>query len=232
MSQQILDLVEKSSLKTEVPDFSIGDTVDVHTKILEGDKERIQIFTGVVIARSGSGSREMFTVRRIVANEGVERKFPLHSPKIEKIDVVRSGVVRRAKLYFLRDRVGKAVRLKETPPRRQRRAMKFRVMDACVLLARPADELRRVAKKSLGQRGEDAAAKFLKRKGYRILARHVDSRLGELDIIAVDGRTVVFVEVKTRTYDDAGHPAEAIDARKQQPHDAGRAGVSQSASAC
>jgi large subunit ribosomal protein L19 len=113
MSQQILALVEKSSLKSEVPHFEIGDTVDVHTKILEGDKERIQIFTGVVIARSGSGSREMFTVRRIVNNEGVERKFPLHSPRIAKVEVKRSGVVRRAKLYFLRDRVGKAVRLKE-----------------------------------------------------------------------------------------------------------------------
>jgi large subunit ribosomal protein L19 len=113
MSQKILELVEKSSIKSEVPDFEVGDTVDVHTKILEGDKERIQVFSGVVIARSGSGSREMFTVRRIVANEGVERKFPLHSPKIEKIEVVRGGRVRRAKLYFLRDRVGKAVRLKE-----------------------------------------------------------------------------------------------------------------------
>ena len=113
MSQQILEMVEKSSLKAEVPTFAIGDTVDVHTKILEGEKERIQVFTGVVIARSGSGSREMFTVRRMVANEGVERKFPLHSPKIDKLVVVRSGVVRRAKLYFLRERTGKAVRLKE-----------------------------------------------------------------------------------------------------------------------
>jgi large subunit ribosomal protein L19 len=113
MSQQILEKVEQPFLKAEVPQFSIGDTVDVHTKILEGDKERIQVFTGVVIAKSGSGSREMFTVRRIVANEGVERKFPIHSPKIEKIEVVRSGVVRRAKLYFLRERVGKAVRLRE-----------------------------------------------------------------------------------------------------------------------
>jgi large subunit ribosomal protein L19 len=113
MSQQILEMVEKSSLKAEVADFAIGDTVDVHTKILEGDKERVQVFTGVVIARSGSGSREMFTVRRIVANEGVERKFPLHSPKIEKIEVVRSGEVRRAKLYYLRERTGKSVRLKE-----------------------------------------------------------------------------------------------------------------------
>src|SRR6266481_2390176 len=113
MSEQILALVEKSSLKTEVPQFSIGDTVDVHTRILEGEKERIQIFNGVVIARSGSGTREMFIVRRIVQGEGVERKFPLHSPRIAKIEVKRSGIVRRAKLYFLRDRVGKAVRFKE-----------------------------------------------------------------------------------------------------------------------
>src|SRR5690242_17378832 len=113
MSQQILALVEKPNLKTEVPKFNIGDTVDVHTRILEGEKERIQIFNGVVIARSGSGTREMFVVRRIVQGEGVERKFPLHSPRIAKIEVNRSGVVRRAKLYFLRDRVGKAVRLKE-----------------------------------------------------------------------------------------------------------------------
>ncbi len=113
MSQQILSHVEASSLKTEVPQFAIGDTVDVHTRILEGEKERLQIFNGVVIARSGSGSREMFTVRRIVAGEGVERKFPLHSPKIAKVEVKRSGVTRRAKLYYLRDRVGKSVRLRE-----------------------------------------------------------------------------------------------------------------------
>jgi large subunit ribosomal protein L19 len=113
MSQAIIDLVEKSSLKESPPQFDIGDTVDVHLKILEGNKERIQVFTGVVISRSGTGSREMFSVRRIVAGEGVERKFPVHSPRIEKVDVKRSGVVRRAKLYFLRERVGKAVRLKE-----------------------------------------------------------------------------------------------------------------------
>ena len=113
MSQQILQLVEKSSLKTEVPQFAIGDTVDVHTKILEGEKERIQKFSGVVIARAGSGTRATFTVRRIVQGEGVERKFPLHSPKIAKVEVVRSGVVRRAKLYFLRDRIGKSTRLRE-----------------------------------------------------------------------------------------------------------------------
>jgi large subunit ribosomal protein L19 len=113
MSQQLLNLVEKSSLKEEVPFFEIGDTVDVHCRILEGEKERIQIFSGIVIARASSGTRATFTVRRIVQGEGVERKFPLHSPRIAKILVQRSGIAHRAKLYYLRDRVGKAVRLKE-----------------------------------------------------------------------------------------------------------------------
>ncbi len=113
MSEQILKLVEQSSLKADSPKFEVGDTVDVHTRILEGEDERIQIFSGTVIAKSGSGSREMFSVRRIVAGEGVERKFPLHSPKIAKVEVKRSGITRRAKLYYLRDRVGKAVKLRE-----------------------------------------------------------------------------------------------------------------------
>jgi large subunit ribosomal protein L19 len=113
MSQEVIKLVEQPYVKTEIPQFEIGDTVDVHTKILEGTKERIQVFTGIVIARNGSGAGQMFTVRRIVAGEGVERKFPLHSPRIDKVEVKRSGVVRRGKLYFLRDRVGKAVRLRE-----------------------------------------------------------------------------------------------------------------------
>jgi large subunit ribosomal protein L19 len=113
MSHELLKLVEKSSLKDSVPNFQIGDTVDVHCRILEGEKERIQLFTGVVIARSGSGTREMFVVRRIVQGEGVERKFPLHSPRIAKIVVKRHGVVRRAKLYYLRERTGKATRLVE-----------------------------------------------------------------------------------------------------------------------
>jgi large subunit ribosomal protein L19 len=113
VSRKILAAVEASSLKPDVPSFAIGDTVDVHTRILEGDKERIQIFNGVVIAKAGSGSRETFTVRRIVAGEGVERKFPLHSPKIATIQVKRSGVARRAKLYYLRDRSGKSTRLRE-----------------------------------------------------------------------------------------------------------------------
>jgi large subunit ribosomal protein L19 len=113
MSQDILNHAEKSSLKDAPPVFDVGDTVDVHTKIHEGEKERIQVFSGVIIARNGSGTREMFTVRRIVAGQGVERKFPLHSPRVAKVEVERSGVVRRAKLFYLRERTGKAVRLKE-----------------------------------------------------------------------------------------------------------------------
>lgn len=113
MSQKIMEMVEQASLKENVPEFDIGDTVDVHTKIQEGNKERVQVFSGVVIARNGSGTRSMFVVRRIVGGEGVERKFPLHSPRIEKVEVKRKSVVRRAKLYFLRERSGKAVRLKE-----------------------------------------------------------------------------------------------------------------------
>jgi len=102
------------SIKKDLPDFKIGDTVGVHCKIIEGDKERVQVFTGTVIGRRGSGMSEMFTVRRIVNNEGVERTFPIHSPRIGQVEIVRHGRVRRAKLYFLRDRVGKATRLKET----------------------------------------------------------------------------------------------------------------------
>ena len=110
---KLMELAESSSFREAPLDFQIGDTVDVHTRILEGDKERIQVYSGVVIGRRGSGTRETFTVRRIVAGEGVERTFPLHSPKIAKLAVQRHGVVRRAKLYYLRDRTGKATRLSE-----------------------------------------------------------------------------------------------------------------------
>ncbi|MBC7967477.1 MAG: 50S ribosomal protein L19 [Fuerstia sp.] len=113
MRNKLLDIVEKSSLREQQLQFAVGDTVDVHTRILEGTKERIQIFSGVVIARSGSGTRELFTVRRIVQGEGVERKFPVNSPKIAHIEVKRHARVRRAKLFYLRERTGKATRLKE-----------------------------------------------------------------------------------------------------------------------
>jgi large subunit ribosomal protein L19 len=111
MTNNLLQTVEKPSLKEAPGQFEVGDTVDVVVRIIEGDKERAQTFTGTVIMKKGSGINETFTVRRIVNNEGVERIFPLHSPFISKITVRRSGVNRRAKLFYLRDRVGKAVRL-------------------------------------------------------------------------------------------------------------------------
>lgn len=113
MSQELLNKVAESSMKKDIPDFRVGDTVNVSVRIVEGDKERIQVFNGTVISRSGAGVHETFVVRRIVNKEGVERVFPLHSPKVAGVEVVRSGKIRRAKLYFLRDRVGKATRLKD-----------------------------------------------------------------------------------------------------------------------
>lgn len=113
MSQQLIQEVEKSQYKADLPKISIGDTVDVHVRIIEGAKERIQVFNGVVIAMSGGGINATFTVRRIVANEGVERIFPLHSPRIATIEVKRHGHVRRSKLYYLRERVGKKRRLRD-----------------------------------------------------------------------------------------------------------------------
>ena len=103
----------EEEIKRVMEPFRVGDQVDVHQRIFEGDKERAQVFSGVVISRRGEGLRETFTVRRIVQGEGVERTFPINSPKISKIEVKRTGVVRRAKLYYLRDRVGKATRLRE-----------------------------------------------------------------------------------------------------------------------
>ena len=113
MTTSIMDKVEEPHLKKKVPQFHIGDTVDVYVKIVEGDKKRIQIFNGTVIARKGHGINEIFTVRRIVNNEGVERIFPLNSPNVTDIKVKRSGYTRRSKLYYLRERAGKAVRLRE-----------------------------------------------------------------------------------------------------------------------
>ena len=102
MKNKYIAAVEESQLRPDKPQFAIGDTVDVHQRILEGEKERIQIFSGTVIARKGEGAREMFTVRRIVQGEGVERIFPVHSPKIAKVEVKRTGSIRRSKLYYLR----------------------------------------------------------------------------------------------------------------------------------
>lgn len=108
-----LKLISNSSLKAEAPVLNIGDTVKVHVRIVEGDKSRIQVFEGTIIAKKHGGINETFTVRRVAHGCGIERVFPVHSPVVEKVEVVRSGRVRRAKLYYLRDRVGKAAKVKE-----------------------------------------------------------------------------------------------------------------------
>ena len=108
-----LDFLDKQSLRDDVPDFGPGDTLDVHVKVIEGSKERVQVFKGVVIRRQGGGVRETFTVRKVSFGVGVERTFPVHSPNIDHIDVVTRGDVRRAKLYYLRNLRGKAARIRE-----------------------------------------------------------------------------------------------------------------------
>ena len=113
MTAKIMEKIEQAYIKKDRPEFSVGDTVSVSVRITEGQKERTQVFTGTVISRKGKGTNEMFTVRRIVNNEGVERVFPVNSPQVLEVKVVRSGHVRRSKLYYLGDRIGKAVRLRD-----------------------------------------------------------------------------------------------------------------------
>ena len=118
MTSPIISAIEKKQMRSDIPDFRVGDTVRVHVNIKEGDKERIQVYEGAVIRRSGGSSRESFTVRKISYGVGVERTFPVHSPKIAKIEVVVLGNVRRAKLYYLRDLRGKAARIKSVRTRK------------------------------------------------------------------------------------------------------------------
>jgi len=109
----IIDTIEREQMRSDLPDFGPGDTVRVHVRVVEGARERIQVFEGVVIGRSGSGLSETFTVRKMSSGIGVERIFPVHSPKIDKVEVVRQGDVRKAKLYYIRGRVGKRARIRE-----------------------------------------------------------------------------------------------------------------------
>ena len=110
---QKLDMVEGAHLRDDIPDFRAGDTVRVHVRVVEGGRERVQVFEGLVIARNGSGLRDSVTVRKVSFGVGVERVFPVHAPIVQKIEVVRKGDVRRAKLYYLRERAGKSARIKE-----------------------------------------------------------------------------------------------------------------------
>jgi len=141
MINTLLRHIEQQYMQTNIPDFRIGDRVEVHQRILDGPKERIQVFEGDVIARQHDGVRETFTVRRIVQGEGVERIFPLHSPRIAKIVVKKAGKVRRAKLYYLRERVGKATRIREDKERQ----------------AKIDEELRRAAEEAAKAAAEAAA---------------------------------------------------------------------------
>jgi large subunit ribosomal protein L19 len=147
VSQELLNKAVADSMKQDVPQFEVGDTVKVHCRIIEGEKQRIQMFIGTVIARSNGGIAETFTVRRIVNNAGVERTFPIHSPKVADIEVVRRGKTRRAKLYYLRDRVGKATRIKEirAPSKKERAAAeaaaKAKAESQAVEEAAPAEQV-------------------------------------------------------------------------------------------
>ncbi len=112
----VIDLIQQEQTKASVPDFRPGDTVKVHVKVVEGGKERIQVFEGVVIVREGGSSAESFTVRRVAHGVGVERTFLIHSPRVDKVEVTKRGIVRRSRLYYLADRIGKAARIKERKP--------------------------------------------------------------------------------------------------------------------
>lgn len=120
MNCSIIKEIENEQLKANVTDFNVGDTVKVYAKVVEGTRERLQMFEGVVLKRQGGGARETFTVRRISYGVGVERTWPVHSPRIDRIEVVRYGIVRRAKLNYLRDRIGKAAKVKEDINRRSK----------------------------------------------------------------------------------------------------------------
>jgi large subunit ribosomal protein L19 len=142
------DLVDRVALRDDVPDFAPGDTLRVHVRVIEGNRERVQVFQGVVIRRQGSGARETFTVRKVSFGVGVERTFPVHSPILAKIEIVTLGDVRRAKLYYLRDRIGKAAKIKEkrqpfgkaaAKPAQPARAAAEPVIDDAAA-AEPADE--------------------------------------------------------------------------------------------
>ena len=136
----IIQELNREHEKEHVDDFEVGDTVDVHVRIVEGEKERVQVFTGTVIARRGGGVNESFTVRRLVQGEGVERVFPLHGPRIEKVVVRHHGRTRRAKLYFLRDRIGKATRLREQAPSRAGKGARAAAAPAPTAVESPAEE--------------------------------------------------------------------------------------------
>src|SRR5215203_1307932 len=159
MLSPFLQKVEKPQLKTDVPDFRVGDRIEVHQRILDGAKERVQVFEGDVIARHHGGVRETVTVRRLVQGEGVERIFPIHSPRIAKIVIKKAGAVRRAKLYYLRDRVGKATKIKDDVKRQTK--IDADLKHAAETAAKAAQD---AAAKATAEGGESKSAKKKREK--------------------------------------------------------------------
>src|SRR5215208_3617689 len=159
MISPLMKIVETGSLKSDVPDFRVGDRIEVHQKILDGAKERVQVFEGDVIARQNAGAAETVTVRRLVQGEGVERIFPVHSPRIARIVVKKAGSVRRAKLYYLRDRVGKATKIKDDTKRQTQ--IDANLKAAAEATSRAAQE---AAAKATAEGGESKSAKKKREK--------------------------------------------------------------------
>jgi large subunit ribosomal protein L19 len=160
MISPFMKVIEQATLKTDIPDFRVGDRIEVHQKILDGAKERIQVFEGDVIARQNAGASETVTVRRLVQGEGVERIFPIHSPRIAKIVVKKAGLVRRAKLYYLRDRVGKATKIRDDVKRQTK--IDVDLKQAAESAAKAAQEAAEAAKATGGE--SKTAAKKRARK--------------------------------------------------------------------
>jgi large subunit ribosomal protein L19 len=163
MKNKFLTLVEMKATKSDVPDFLVGDSIEVHQKLLDGAKERIAVFAGDVISRSGQGVKETVTVRKIVQGEGVERIFPVHSPRIARIVVKKAGKVRRAKLYYLRDRVGKSTKIREDVKRQAKidatlKASAAEATKAAAVAAKAAQEAGGVSKRSQKKAAKAEAA--------------------------------------------------------------------------
>src|SRR5262245_20393626 len=164
MKNKFLALVEEKAAKTDVPDFLVGDSIEVHQKLLDGQKERIAVFAGDVISRSGQGVKETVTVRRVVQGEGVERIFPIHSPRIARLVVKKAGKVRRAKLYYLRDRVGKATKIKDDLKRQEKidaalKASAAEATKAAAAASKATQEAGGVSKRSQKKAAKAEAAK-------------------------------------------------------------------------
>ncbi|QDU20772.1 50S ribosomal protein L19 [Urbifossiella limnaea] len=168
MNAPHIRLVEEPQLKSDVPDFRVGDTIEVHQKLLDGAKERVQVFEGTVIARQNGGVRETMVVRRIVQGEGVERIFPVHSPRIAKIVVKKAGKVRRAKLYYLRDRVGKATKVKEDVKRQA--TLDANLKAAAIADAKAAQEAAAARVSTEGGVSKTAAKKKAKKEAEKAAA--------------------------------------------------------------